>query len=77
MTDYLVMEEKVAMPNSMVEVVEAEGLRLRKDLVEAMNQASEAKANLKDVYYKKNGLLQRAKSAAKAQKSATKGIFDL
>ena len=28
-------------------------------------------------HYKKNGLLRRAKTAAKAQKSATKGTFDL
>ena len=28
-------------------------------------------------HYKKNGLLRRAKTAAKAQKSAAKGTFDL
>ncbi|KAL0010941.1 hypothetical protein SO802_006049 [Lithocarpus litseifolius] len=37
MTDYLAMEEKAAMTNSRAETTEAEGSRLRKDLVKAMN----------------------------------------
>lgn len=44
------MEEKVAMANSRVEAVEAKGSRLKKDLAEAMDQASEAKAKLKDIF---------------------------
>ena len=37
MTDYLVTEEKVAMANSRAEASKAEGSRLRKDLVQAMD----------------------------------------
>lgn len=38
------------MVNSRVEAVEAKGSRLKKDLAEAMDQASEAKAKLKDIF---------------------------
>lgn len=37
MTDYLVIEEKVAMSSSRAEVAKAEGSRLRMDLVKAMD----------------------------------------
>lgn len=49
MIDYLATEEKIAMANSRAKATEAKGLRLRKDLIEAMDQATEAKAKLKDV----------------------------
>lgn len=48
-TDYLAMKEKVVMVNSRVEVVEVESSKLRNDLIEAMDQANEAKAKLKEV----------------------------
>ena len=37
------------MANSRAEATEAEGSRLRKDLIEAINQVTKAKAKLKDV----------------------------
>ena len=33
--------------------------------------------NISNIHYNKNGLLRRSKTAAKAQKSAAKGPFDL
>uniref|UniRef100_A0A7N2LYE7 Uncharacterized protein n=1 Tax=Quercus lobata TaxID=97700 RepID=A0A7N2LYE7_QUELO len=48
-TDYLVTKEKVAMANSRAEAAKVKGSRLRKDLVKAMDQVSEAKAKLKDI----------------------------
>lgn len=49
MIDYLTMKEKIAMANFRAEATEAEGSRLRKDLIEAINQVNKAKAKLKDV----------------------------
>ena len=42
-TDYLSIEEKVVIAQSKAEFVEAESSRLRKDLVEAMDQAMKSK----------------------------------
>ena len=43
MTDYLSVEEKVVVTQSKAESVEAKNSRLRKDLVEAMDQAMKSK----------------------------------
>ena len=43
MTDYLSIEEKVVIAQSKAEFVEAKSSRLRKDLVEAMDQAMKSK----------------------------------
>nr|POE83900.1 hypothetical protein CFP56_10541 [Quercus suber] len=43
MTDYLSIKEKVVVTQSKVESTEAESSRLRKDLVEAMDQAVKSK----------------------------------
>ena len=43
MTDYLSIEEKVAVAQSKAESAEAESSHLRKDLVEAMDQAVKSK----------------------------------
>ena len=48
-TDYLAMKEKVVMVNSRVEAVEVESSKLRKDLIETMDWANEAKDKLKEV----------------------------
>ena len=47
-THYLTNEEKVVVANSKVDSVEAESSRLRKDLIEAMNQVTKAKEKLKE-----------------------------
>ena len=49
MIDYLSTEEKVVMANSKVESVEAESLRLRKHLMEAMDEATKAKGKVKEL----------------------------
>ena len=43
MTDYLSVEEKVVITQSKAESTEAKNSRLRKDLVEAMDQAMKSK----------------------------------
>ena len=43
MTDYLSVEEKVVIAQSKAESTEAESSHLRKDLVEAMDQAMKSK----------------------------------
>ena len=48
-TDYLAMKEKVVMVNSRAEAVEVESSKLRKDLIETMDWANEAKDKLKEV----------------------------
>ena len=48
--DYLTKEEKVMMANSRTEVAKVESSRLRKDLIELMDQANEAKAKMKEVF---------------------------
>lgn len=47
--DYLVREGRAVTANSRAEATKPKNLRLRKDMIEAMDQASEAKANLKEV----------------------------
>ena len=47
--DYLATEEKVVMANSHIEVIKVESSTLRKDLIEAMGEANDAKAKLKEV----------------------------
>uniref|UniRef100_A0A7N2QYM1 Uncharacterized protein n=1 Tax=Quercus lobata TaxID=97700 RepID=A0A7N2QYM1_QUELO len=49
MTDYLTTEEKLVMANSWAEATKAESSKLRKDLIEAMGEANDAKTNLKEV----------------------------
>ena len=48
-TDYLSREEKVVVANSKVNSVEAESSRLRKDLIEVMDQATKAKEKVKEL----------------------------
>lgn len=48
-TDYLVKEGRAVRANSRAKATKPNNLRLRKDLIEAMDQASEAKAKLKEV----------------------------
>ena len=47
--DYLSSEEKVVVINSKVDSIEAESLKLRKDLIKAMDQAMKAKENVKEL----------------------------
>ena len=47
MTDYLNSEEKVVMANSKVDSIEAESSKLRKNLIEAMDQLTKAKEKMK------------------------------
>ena len=47
MTDYLNSEEKVVVANSKVDFVEAESSKLRKDLIEAMDQSTKTKEKVK------------------------------
>ena len=47
MTDYLNSEEKVVVANSKVDSVEAESSKLRKDLIEAMDQSTKTKEKVK------------------------------
>ena len=49
MMDYLNSEEKVVVANSKVDSIEAESLKLRKDLIEAMDQSTKAKENVKEL----------------------------
>ena len=49
MTDYLGTEEKLVMANSRAEAKKAENSKLRKDLIEAMGEANDAKTKLKEV----------------------------
>nr|POF10876.1 hypothetical protein CFP56_15998 [Quercus suber] len=53
MTDYLNSEEKVVVANSKVDSIEAESSKLRKDLIEAMDQSTKAKEKMKDLIEKK------------------------
>ena len=48
-TDYLSSEKKVVVANSKVDSVEAESSKLRKDLVEATDQAMKSKENVKEL----------------------------
>ena len=48
-TDYLSSEEKVAVANPKVDLVEAESSKLRKDLIEAIDQAVKAKEKVKEL----------------------------
>lgn len=50
MTDYLTIEEKLVMANSQAEATKAESSKLRKDLIEAMGEANNAKTKLKEVF---------------------------
>ena len=45
--DYLSSEEKVVVANSKVDSVEAKSSRLRKDLIEAIDQSTKAKEKVK------------------------------
>ena len=49
MIDYLSSEEKVVVANSKVDSVEAKSLKLRKDLIEAMDQVIKAKEKVKEL----------------------------
>ena len=46
-SQYLLNEEKVVVANSKVEVLEAEGSHLRKDLIAAMDDSNVSKEKLK------------------------------
>ena len=48
-TNYLSSEEKVVVANPKVDSVEVESLRLRKDLIKAMDQAMKAKEKVKEL----------------------------
>ena len=48
-TNYLNNEEKVVVANSKVDSIEAETSKLRKDLIEAMDQSTKAKEKVKDL----------------------------
>ena len=48
-TDYLATKEKLVMANSWVEATKAESSKLRKDLIDAMGEANDAKTKLKEV----------------------------
>ena len=48
-TNYLATKEKLVMANSWVEATKAESLKLRKDLIDAMGEANDAKTKLKEV----------------------------
>ena len=48
-TDYLSSEEKVLLANSKVNFVKAESSKLRKDLIEAMDQSTKAKEKVKEL----------------------------
>jgi len=47
--DYLSNEEKVVVANSKIDSVEAESLKLMKDLIKAMDQVTKAKENVKEL----------------------------
>ena len=46
-SEYLAKEEKVVVANSKVETLEAEGSRLRKDLIAAMDDSNASKEKIK------------------------------
>ena len=48
-TDYIGNEEKVVVANSKLESVEAESSKLRKDLIEAINETNKAKEKIKEL----------------------------
>ena len=48
-TDYLSNKEKVVVANSKVDSVEAESSRLRKDLIEAIDQSTKVKEKAKEM----------------------------
>ena len=48
-TNYLATKEKLVMANSWVEATKAESSKLRKDLIDAMGEANDAKTKLKEV----------------------------
>ena len=48
-TNYLGIEEKVGVVNSKLESVEAESSKLRKDLIEAMDEVNRAKEKIKEL----------------------------
>ena len=47
--DYLSSEEKLVVANSKVDFVEVESLKLRKDLIKAMDQATKANEKVKEL----------------------------
>ena len=47
--DYLSSEKKVVVANSKIDSIEAESLKLRKDLIEAMDQVTKAKEKVKEL----------------------------
>lgn len=49
MINYLSSEEKVVVANSKVDSIEAKSLKLRKDLIEAMDQVTKAKEKVKEL----------------------------
>ena len=49
MTDYLNNEEKVVVANSKVNSIDTESLKLRKDLIKAMDQLTKAKEKVKEL----------------------------
>ena len=49
MTNYLNNEEKVVVANSKVDSIESESLKLRKDLIEDMDQSTKAKEKVKEL----------------------------
>ena len=48
-TNYLGIEEKVGVVNSKLESIEAESSKLRKDLIEAMDEVNRAKEKIKEL----------------------------
>ena len=49
MTNYLNSEEKVVMANSKIDSIEATSLKLRKDLIEVMDQSINDKEKVKEL----------------------------
>ena len=49
MTDYLNNEEKVVVANAKVNSIDTESLKLRKDLIKAMDQLTKAKEKVKEL----------------------------
>jgi len=49
MTNYLSNKEKAVVANSKVESVKAESSKLRKDLIEAMDQTTKSKEKVKEL----------------------------
>lgn len=52
-TDYLNNEKKVVVANSKADSIKAESSKLRKDLIEAMNQSTKAKEKVKELKVEK------------------------